>query len=174
MGTRVGNYNFLYQTLIAALGYLPIKSLYAYKILSCVFDLVLAWAAGKLASTSNSGFCRGYRFAAAFGLVFLSPIVVLNSAGWAQCDSMWTSMCLLTLALLKERKPVAAMAAYGLAFAFKLQAIFLLPVIIYLWAKERTFSLLLLLEVPLVMVVTAIPALVAGRSVADIFFIYDY
>lgn len=42
LDTQVGNYNMLYQFLIALMTYLPIKSLYVYKILSCIFDYLLA------------------------------------------------------------------------------------------------------------------------------------
>ena len=38
---QVGNYNFLYQICIAIMTYFPIKPLYAYKILSILFDYLL-------------------------------------------------------------------------------------------------------------------------------------
>ncbi|MBR3225731.1 MAG: hypothetical protein IKF78_10480 [Atopobiaceae bacterium] len=96
LGKQVGNYNAFYRTLIALMCHIPIPKLYAYKILSGIFDLVLAFFAAKLAWVATGKQSRR-SFVLTFGIVFLSPVVVLNSGAWAQCDSMWASMCLATL-----------------------------------------------------------------------------
>lgn len=46
--TLSGDYNILYQFLIAILTYFPVKDLYLYKMLSMLFDFILAISAGCL------------------------------------------------------------------------------------------------------------------------------
>ena len=171
LSQQVGDYNVLYQFLIACMTYVPIHKLYAYKLLSCVFDFLLAFVAGKLAQEIWGGDSKR-PFVLAYGLVLLSPIVVLNSSAWAQCDSIWTSLCLATVLLLLRKRPVLAFVAYGLAWSFKLQSVLLVPFLLYLWLADRSFSLLHFLEVPAVMLATALPAIVQGTSPLEVFAIY--
>ena len=48
LSEQVGNYNVLYQTLIALFTYLPIPALFAYKGLSIIFDLMLSLLIGYI------------------------------------------------------------------------------------------------------------------------------
>ena len=79
LGQQVGDYNILYQTLIALFTYLPIKAVYAYKLFSCIFDVLLvvlcAHVVYKLADKNKAPLA-----VTSFGLVYLSPIVILNSS----------------------------------------------------------------------------------------------
>lgn len=43
LGTQVGDYNVLYQTLIAFMTGLPGQSMYLFKIFSVIFDFLLAF-----------------------------------------------------------------------------------------------------------------------------------
>ena len=56
----------------------------------------------------------------AFGATFLLPTVVLNSAWWAQCDSIYASLCLGSLYLLLRRQ--TALACVALRPGLRLQA----------------------------------------------------
>ena len=87
LGVQVGDYNLPYQTFILMMTYLPLKPLYAYKLVSCIFDYLLAVLAGKLA-----GILGGTRKAqmALYGAVLLFPQVWIDSAHWAQCDAIYT------------------------------------------------------------------------------------
>ena len=48
LGTYVGDYNAPYMTIMAALTYIPVNSLYTIKAVSILFDFVLALSAGYL------------------------------------------------------------------------------------------------------------------------------
>ncbi len=174
LAIQIGDYNLLYQTLIALLTHLPIRPLFGYKIISCCFDVLLAACAGRLAflASSDQPERAMTRAIVAYSLVFVCPLVVFNSAAWAQCDATWSSLCLLTLVLLLDRKPIPAFVAYGFALSFKLQAVFFLPVLLYLYVSERSYSLLCFAIAPLIMVLCGLPAVIAGRNVADIVGIY--
>ena len=136
LGHQVGNYNMLYQFLIAIMTYIPIQPLYAYKVLSCVFDYLLAGAVGYLVYKLVEEDKR-WKGLLAYGMVILSPIVFLNSAVWAQCDSIYVFWIILSLIFLLQEKYIPTFLCYGIAIAFKLQAVFFLPVLLFLYFAER-------------------------------------
>lgn len=108
---------------------------------------------------------------AAFGAVFLLPTVVMNSGVWGQCDSLYAACCLAAVLALIDRRALAASAWFGLAFGFKLQAIFLLPLLIavVIVNRHRWWSLL---AAPATFFASLVPALIAGRSLASQLMVY--
>ena len=168
---QVGNYNVLYQTIIALFTYLPIPALFAYKGLSIVFDLLLACLVGfivyKEASSSNE-----VLGVTAFSLIWLLPVVLFNSSLWAQCDSIYTFFVVLSLYLLYKEKNIPAFVVLGIALSFKLQAVFIIPFFLFVYFANRKFSFLNFLIPPAVMWVSTIPAIIAGRGVFTGFLLY--
>lgn len=169
---QVGNYNLLYQQLIFWMTRLPLEPMQAYKLLSIVFDYLLAIAAAgitwRIASED-----RLWKSIFAFGAVLLSPTVFLNSAAWAQCDSIYVFFCVAALvAMLRERYRMA-MIFMGVAFSFKLQAVFMLPLMLFTYFRKKKFSILEFLWIPAVMCLTGIPAMFFGRNPLEIFTIYN-
>lgn len=167
---QTGNYNMLYQFLIAVMTYLPIKPLYQYKILSGIFDYLLALGVGFMSyKLTNKDMTKG---AVAYAVILMSPLVIFNSAAWAQCDSIYVFFIVLSLILLMDEHYGISFFVLGVAFSFKLQAVFILPFFIFYYFKERKFSIIQFLLIPLAMCVTAIPSLVMGRGIADVFMNY--
>lgn len=167
---QTGNYNMLYQFLIAVMTYLPIKPLYQYKILSGIFDYLLALGVGTMSyKLTNKDMTKG---ALAYAVTLMSPLVIFNSAAWAQCDSIYVFFIVLSLILLLDEHYGISFFMLGVAFSFKLQAVFILPFFIFYYFKERKFSIIQFLLIPLAMCVTAIPSLVMGRGIADVFMNY--
>lgn len=171
LSQQVGDYNLLYQALIALMTHLPLKPLYTYKLLSILFDYVLAAAAGVLtASVVKSD--KLWKGTIAFGLVLFSPLVVLNSAAWAQCDAIYASFAILSVLALLKHCHVTAMILLGLSFTFKLQAVFLLPMFLFVYYTRRKFSAVLFLIIPLTMCAASLPSVFFGRDLSDVFLIY--
>lgn len=168
---QVGNYNIPYQTLIALMTYLPLDPLTQYKLLSVIFDFVLAAGAAALTYACCEK-NKSTRAALAFIVVLSLPTVVLNSSVWAQCDSIFTAFAVWALYFLKRERYSAAFWFYGLSFAFKLQAVFLLPVFVIVYFAKRSFCALHFLQIPAVSIVLSLPAIFAGRPVMGIFAIY--
>jgi Gpi18-like mannosyltransferase len=137
------------------------------KIIPSLFDLLSAFSIYKIARLK---FKSDMSFLLAAGF-FTLPTMVLNSSGWGQVDSMYGSLLLLCLYLLTTERPFPALAVYGLAFSFKLQAIFLLPFlgILFLRKKIHWYHFLVL---PAVYVLTMLPAFLAGRSWQSIIQVY--
>ena len=172
LSAQVGNYNVLYQTLIALFTYLPIPALFAYKGLSIVFDLLLSLLIGYIVykeSTSEKAFDLGI---IAFSIVWLSPVVLFNSSLWAQCDSIYAFFTVLSLYLLYKEKTIPSFIVYGIALSFKLQAIFVLPFFILIYFCKKSFSILNFLIVPAILWISSIPAIIAGRGIFTAFSLY--
>lgn len=176
LGKQVGNYNMLYQFLIAVMTYLPIKPLYAYKILSCVCDYLLAlaaaWSVYNFPKEVYSYETRKWRAIIAYAMIVLSPIVFLNSAQWAQCDSIYTFFGLIAFIALCDEKYARAFIFYGVATAFKLQAIFAMPFFLLVYFVKKKFSIFYFFIIPTTMCVVSIPCLFMGRKISEIFSLY--
>jgi Gpi18-like mannosyltransferase len=114
---------------------------------------------------------EGWLPAAAFAAVLLAPTVVLNSAYWGQIDSMWAAPLLAGVYLLLVRRELWAFVAFGLALAIKAQAVFLLPLLLVLALRGRVRWRSFLVP-PLVYLAVAVPALLAGKSLHDVLWLY--
>lgn len=165
------NYNFPYLFFIAIMTYLPIKPLYAYKLFSCIFDYLLGFSVAALVYELSSE-NRQIKAILSYILVVMSPIVFLDSAAWAQCDSIYVFFAVMALLMLVKEKYLPAFILYGVSFAFKFQAIFLMPFFLFYYLYKRKFSLLYFLCIPASMIVLSLPAVVQGRSILEIFTIY--
>lgn len=173
LGTQVGDYNILYQTLIALGTYLTDSPNRFYKGTAILSDLILALScAYMLTRISRKSFLRDNVFYVAYACVFLLPIAILDSAYWGQCDSLYTLFLMWTLYLLYEKKFCPAFLLYGIAFAFKLQSVFLLPFILILYLSRREFSLLNFLYSLVSFWLSGIGGYLNGRSLLAPFEIY--
>ncbi len=165
------NYNFPYQFLIAIMTYLPIKPLFAYKFLSCLFDYLLsavvAYFVYDISTTNKTTNCL-----LAFIITCCSPLVIINSSAWAQCDSIYCFWIILSLFFLMKEKYFKSFIFLGIAFSFKFQAIFILPFFLFYYFYKRRISLLYFLLIPFSMIVLSLPALLQGRSIVEMITIY--
>lgn len=169
LGKPIGNYNVPYLYFLALISYLDIPDLYLIKLFSILFDVLLAWAGWRLVRHFTGA--DSVKPAVAFCLVLFLPTVLLNGSFWAQCDSLYAALCLHALASALECRPASSVLLLALAFSFKLQAIFLIPLWCVLWYSGRVkFRHLLLF--PAGYLATAVPALLAGRSLGSILGIY--
>ena len=170
LSVQIGNYNIPYQTAIALLTYLPIIPIYAYKGLSIFFDYALgvAVAAGVYELTKNrTKACVSYT------AVIMLPTVLLNSAAWGQCDSIFTFFMVASFVLLMKNRYPAAFLMYGCSFAFKLQAVFFLPFLIFYYVWSRKISILHFLLALIPIIVLSLGALLQGRSISSLFTVYQ-
>ena len=163
LGTPVGNYNVPYLTLLALFSKAGMRDLYWIKLISIAFDVVLAFGVMQLVGRFTD---RSWRKLMTFFLVLFWPTVVLNGALWGQCDSVYSALLILGLWLILADRPWAGVAAMGAAFAFKLQAVFLLPMLLLFWIARR-LKWYHLAAFPAVNIVLVLPAVLAGRGLWD-------
>lgn len=172
LNQNIGNYNTPYLTILALLTYLHKNPLYTIKLVSIIFDYVLAVGAGLLVY-ELAGKDR-MKAGITYSVVILLPTVILNSSGWAQCDSIYAAFIVLSLWVLLKDKYNVSFLLFGLAFAFKLQAVFLLPLYIYLYFRKKEFSIFRLLVLGLIPnFVLSLPAAFFGRPLWSIIDTYS-
>ena len=164
----IGNYNVPYLYMLAFLSYLPIPDLYGIKLFSILFDILLAWGGLRLVKHLTTQETHMY---STFGALLLLPTVVLNGSCWGQCDSVWAALCLLSLSQALDRKQVSSMSLLALAFSFKLQAIFILPLWCVLWFTGR-MEFRKFFVFPFIFLLTMLPALLFGKPISDILNVY--
>lgn len=170
---KIGDYNVPYMFILAIFSYIPISPLILIKTLSVIFDVILAIYSSKLVyefikSNKNailiSDIC--------FGVILFLPTVFMNSAVWAQCDSIYVTFVIMSLYYLKKDKVLTSFILLGIAFAFKLQFIFILPIYILLYFKRNDISILHFIIIPIVNVLMCLPAIIMGRGIKDCLLIY--
>ena len=168
------NYNLPYLTVLYILGRISDNALGAIKAFSIVFDFAMAASGTWLISNLIPPPSRHRRLLCtlAYTTLLLLPEVLLNSGIWAQCDSVYTTFILLGITFLLRRNMPPAFLLMGLALAFKLQAVFLLPLFVLVWLSDKKCHLLHFLLIPGTMLVCGIPAAFAGRSIWEVFTIY--
>ena len=108
----------------------------------------------------------------AFGAVMFLPTSVLNSGAWAQCDSVYTAFALLSIYHLMKGNNARFFIYLALSYSFKQQAIFIVPLAIILWLKDKV-KLRYIFWAPMVFFTTLIPALLMGRSLQELLGIYS-
>jgi Gpi18-like mannosyltransferase len=163
------NYNTPYLVLLAAATYLPVPELVAIKAISVIFDLLLAVFTYKIIRLLRPE--SRWQPVIGTGLLLTLPTVVMNSSAWGQCDSIYVSLCVGSLYFLISSRPWHASALFGLAFAFKLQAIFFLPVLVAVLIINRQ-RIRGLLAVPVAFGLALLPAMVAGRGLLSQLTVY--
>jgi Gpi18-like mannosyltransferase len=156
---QIGNYNVPYLYFLALFSYSSIRDLYLIKLLSILFDVILAWGAARLVRCVTAS---DEKALAAFLVTLFLPTVILNGAYWGQCDSIYVAFAVWSLYFALDDKPVAAVCFIALSFAFKLQAVFLMPVfLLFLFARKMKWWHLLFF--PLTYIVVILPAVLLGR-----------
>ncbi|MCL2222843.1 MAG: hypothetical protein FWC20_06395 [Oscillospiraceae bacterium] len=168
LGTNVGNYNPPYMYLLNIIARIDFSDLYLIKAVSVIFDFLLAYFAMKIVSLrTESVNIRIFAFIATLAI----PTVLLNSAMWGQCDSIYSAFALGALYFSLRGKSKTAYAFMALALGFKLQAAFLFPIFIVciLTNKIRFRDCYMFFAVYLALM---LPAIIAGMPLSDSLFMY--
>ena len=167
----LGDYNVPYLYILAAISYSSVPDLYLIKLVSILADVLLAWGGFRLVRILR-GDREGDRAPlTAFILLLFLPTVVLNGALWGQCDAIYGALVLHALAAVLNGKNKTSVALLAVAFSFKLQTIFLVPLWGVLWLARRV-KFRELLVFPLTYALTIVPALLLGKPLEDILSIY--
>ena len=163
------NVPYLYLLTLATLSAPWLSKVWAIKIISIVFDFVVAFFVGR---------CVALRYPdskwvpkAAAMTTLLLPSVVLNSSWWGQAESVYTAFLVVCLHSLLAGRQHRAFVAFGFSFAVKLQAVFLAPLFLWL-AVRKAVDWRRFFWSPLVWFVTLLPAWFIGRPFADLVTIY--
>ncbi|GAA4552014.1 hypothetical protein GCM10023192_80780 [Amycolatopsis samaneae] len=165
---RFSDYNVPYLYLITILTYLPIPALAGVKIISVLFDLVLAYFTYRIVALRHPG---GRLPPLAALIVLFLPTVATNSGMWGQADSLYAAFGLGGVYFALRRRPWLSAVFFGLSLAFKLQAVFLFPLLLVLLLK-RWLPWRVLPVVPGVVLLLDVPALLAGAPLGQLLSVY--
>lgn len=173
LNREIGNYNPPYLTLLAILTYTKLDAIICAKGLSILFDFICAFTVMKIVNIlfKDSKHKKFYGLMSYTAVLFL-PTVLLNASCWGQADSIYTAFILLSIRYLLESKYFRAFLFLGLSFAFKLQFAFILPLYIYMYISERKFPIWYFLIIPVVNIISYLPAIIAGRSLSSCLAVY--
>lgn len=166
---NVGNYNVPYIIILILISYLKCEPLISIKIVSILFDLIVSIVTyGIIYKITNN------KKTALFGsmVVWVLPTVMLNGAMWGQCDSIYCAFVLLSIYFLLDKRFIFSFVMLGIAFAFKLQTVFILPLYILMVFREKNVKWYYFLIIPLVNFILCLPAIIAGRNIVEVLTIY--
>ena len=164
----IGNYNIPYLYFLALFSYSGIYDLYLIKLLSILFDILLAWGVMNLVSLYTKSKTKKL---VAFFLPLFCPTVILNGSLWGQCDSIYAALAVWAVGYGLRGKGIPAMVFMALSFGFKLQAVFIMPVFVALWYSGKIeFKHFWIF--PLTYVLLVLPAVLLGRPFFDTISLY--
>ena len=168
IGLEIGDYMPPYFYILALLTYLPVDDLVSIKLVSCIADILLAALVFRLVRLRWRS--PSYAAAAYCAVLFL-PSVFLNSAAWGQCDAIFVSALLAFLYHADQGHSNRAVLWYAVSIIFKLQAVFLGPLVLYLLLKRR-IRLRSVWIFPAVYLAACLPAALMGRNLWSLLTVY--
>ena len=163
------DYTTPYLLILSFISICPLfNTLILMKMVSIFFDFVAAIAVGFIVYDMTGKKQSGYM---AYTVMLFVPTIVANSAMWAQCDIIFTSFVMLSLLYMLRDKPRISLIFYGVAFAFKLQTLFIAPLYLLLWVKKK-MKIQHFLWLPIVYFIGIIPSWIAGKNLWELLTVY--
>ena len=163
------DYTTPYLLILSFISICPLfNTLILMKMVSIFFDFVAAIAVGFIIYDMTGKKQSGYM---AYAVMLFVPTIVANSAMWAQCDIIFTSFVMLSLLYMLKDKPRISLIFYGVAFAFKLQTLFIAPLYLLLWVKKK-IKIQHFLWLPIVYFIGIIPSWIAGKNLWELLTVY--
>ena len=162
------DYTPAYLYILAIISYIPKNDLYLIKAVSVAFDFIIAAVVGLIVRKIKKDDTIGV-FAYTAALFY--PSIFLNGAVWAQCDAIFTAFIVLSLYFMLKDRSVLSGVFYGISFAFKLQAVFFLPVFVLVIVKKK-INLWTIPAFILSWFAVGIPALIVGMPFDKVYLVY--
>lgn len=172
LSLNIGDYNMPYMTIMACLTYLPIAPIISIKLVSIIFDYLLAIFSVKLLKELlKDNYNKGIGLFA-YSIIILLPTVMLNSSYWGQCDSIYTTFIVISLIYLLKKKYLLSFIFLGISFAFKLQFILVLPLYVLYFLSKRRLPIYYFLIIPIINLIMCLPSIIFGKNLIDCIKIY--
>lgn len=159
-----GDYNLPYVTLLYFLTWIPVDPIISIKMSSILFDYLTAFLVMVMMRKAAPDDKKELFGIIAYCLVLLNPVSVMNSGYLAQCESVWVFLALFAFWMVWKGHPAWGMLFFGFSFAMKPQGIFILPILLIYYFKEKKFSILNILWAAVGIQLTCIPAIMGGCS----------
>jgi Gpi18-like mannosyltransferase len=159
---------YLYFLYLSSVIFGGLKTIIAIKLSAALCDYLCAFVVYKLV---RWGYQKGPVPVFAFFATLFLPTVFINSSMWGQADVFYTTALLACVYAILSGRDYLAWICFGIAFAFKLQAFFIVPLLIVLILKRRLVWYKAW-TVPAVYFLSILPTWWAGRPLRELLFIY--
>ena len=169
LGKQISNYTSPYMYIMCLISYITDNDLYGLKMVSVLFDYLASIAVFLIVYRLTY---KKDRAVMAMAGLLLSPTVILDGAYWCQCDIIYTTFILYGLYLFFKGNSQGCLILVGVSFAFKLQAVFIVPFLLIMWLKKKTICLRHFLWIPVIYVLSALPAWGFGRDFKELMLVY--
>lgn len=166
LGMKIGNYGPPYILLLTIGTYITSNALLWVKFISLAFDIIMAVYASLIVKHFKVN-----KYIKMFTYTLILPGVIINSAVLGQCDSIYTAFVLMFIYYILKNKNKLALFLFGIALSFKLQAIFVAPVILYLIVTKKV-KLLDFIYLVIGGIILMLPSMLYGKSLIDIIQVY--
>ncbi|WP_029323140.1 glycosyltransferase 87 family protein [Butyrivibrio sp. AE3004] len=173
----IGDYYVPYNVMYAICSLLPCEPYIPIALFSLAAELVSAYFIKKILflilvenGTDEKTAARRAAFAAA--LTLFLPFVVLNGALWKQCDAIYVVFLVISVyCLLKENYRIA-FVFLAIAFGFKLQAIFFVPLFLVIYFIKKKYSILEFFWIPVMYLILGLPCVLCKRGLKATYLAY--
>jgi Gpi18-like mannosyltransferase len=167
---RYGFYDYTpsYIYILILIAKTGLNPLFLVKFISIIFEYVAAFYVGKIASLKYKS---NNVIWIALAVVPVLPTVLLNSSYLSQCDSIYASFVLGSIFFVLTKKQLLTVLFLGIAFAFKMQSVMLLPFFFVLMLRGK-INWYYFLAIPIVFLISLTPAWFFGRSFNDLLNVY--
>ncbi len=151
--------------LIAKTGLNP---LFFIKLISIIFEYIAAFFIGKIVvlKTQNKK-----DILICMAVVPLLPSVLLNSSYLSQCDSIYAAFTIISFYFALKNRQLLSILFLGIAFAFKMQTAFILPLFLVLMLRGK-IRWYYFLAVPIIFIISILPTWFYGRTFSDLLNVY--
>ncbi|SEG15686.1 Mannosyltransferase related to Gpi18 [Butyrivibrio sp. Su6] len=167
----IGNYYIPYNVILAFLSKFPSIRMIILGLISCIFDYGIATVVYLILKQLKGDDYKNKAILVSLAVLYL-PIVLMNGSLWKQCDSIYSFWILLALYFYIRDSKRLPFIMLGVAFIWKAQVIYVIPFFLLMYIVKKNYSILEFLWLPLIYIIAGLPAIMAGRSVLDVYSIY--
>ena len=162
------NYTPSYIYILILIARVGLNPLYSIKIVSILFEYILAYFIGKIALKKLK---NPQSVWISLAIVPMIPTIMINGAYWGQCDSIYSAFVVGSIYFFLDKKHLSSCLFLGIAIAFKLQAVFILP-LFFVSLVRGNIKWQYFLIIPLTYFVSIIPAWLYGRPIIELLKVY--
>lgn len=157
----IGDYPDSYMFLLCIGTSITKNSLIFIKVLSAIFDVLIFLFGYKIIKYFSKEDANKYSW-----ILILLPGILVNSAILGQCDSIYTAFVLAFIYYILKNHNKLALSLLGIAISFKLQSLFIAPVILYLIATKK-IKIYDLFFIILGFILPFIPTILIGKGLIE-------
>lgn len=157
----IGDYPDSYMFLLCIGTSITKNSLIFIKVLSAIFDILIFLFGYKIIKYFSKEDANKYSW-----ILILLPGILVNSAILGQCDSIYTAFVLAFIYNILKNHNKLALSFLGIAISFKLQSLFIAPVILYLIATKK-IKIYDLFFIILGFILPFIPTILIGKGLIE-------